>query len=382
METGWARKVAALYSLAFLEGITSFRGVVGSDPSPPISEKEQAEWHAGLCHFHKAAGHPTNRNLARVLRAPGKEPWKIDARVKFRCSACEAVRPGGSSSKQVPPAALTDLPKAWQVLLKDVGERSIWTHHIKCKVLMMMDAATKYKVVVPLLTYGLNEQKNETTQQIIALGCSEAQAYGDLRGLCLDYDLGCLSRVLQSDQCVVESARFEGAQAWLNWPSKRSRMRRRRFTWMMTLCPPLPVWHWLQLHSTKPRPSRASVRSITDEDQVTLSQLQSEHAMAEFPKLLAKRADAESIARKVRAATALTRLKNSNSRQPIREYKPSELVKVWRKYLPHTAHKGHRGGFQKSIKPQWIGPGRVLFQETLLHQTGEDRKLGGRCHPI
>ena len=43
---------------------------------PTVSEKERAAWQARLCQFHRASGHPTNRNLARVLRATIKSCGK------------------------------------------------------------------------------------------------------------------------------------------------------------------------------------------------------------------------------------------------------------------------------------------------------------------
>ena len=51
-----------------------------------------------------------------------------------------------------------------------------------------------------------------------------------------------------------------------------------------------------------------------------------------------------------------------------------DLVKVWRKLQPSDQHKGVRGGHKKSGRPQWIGPGRVIFQEVLPHQPEGDHR--------
>ena len=142
-----------------------------ASPEPEVSEEERVAWRARLSHFHKAAGHPTNRNLARVLKEAQKPQWQIEECMKFRCSACEAVKPGGSSSKQIPPASLTSLPKPWQVVLMDIGEWPVLSHQIKVKFLLMMDGATKLKVVVPLMEYAYNKQLNESTQQVIDAVC-------------------------------------------------------------------------------------------------------------------------------------------------------------------------------------------------------------------
>ena len=59
------------------------------------STKQLAEWNVKLQKFHKASGHPSNRNLARILREAGKEKWQIEAALRLRCPACEATRPLG-----------------------------------------------------------------------------------------------------------------------------------------------------------------------------------------------------------------------------------------------------------------------------------------------
>ena len=124
----------------------------------------------------------------------------------------------------------------------------------------------------------------------------------------------------------------------------------------------------------------------TDEDIATHLQLQQAHPLSEFEKLLSCRSKAEHLARQVRANNILVWLKNSCPRQPLQNFEPATLVKVWRKSLPHEAAKGKRSGFTKTIKPHWVGPGQVLFQELLPSQSGGDRRhvvwvvLGGRAH--
>lgn len=68
----------------------------------------------------------------------------------FRCSASDSVKMGGSSSGQVPPASTAAMPQAWQMVLMDVAEVAFYRPQKKVKFLLIMDAATKFKVVVPL----------------------------------------------------------------------------------------------------------------------------------------------------------------------------------------------------------------------------------------
>ena len=62
------------------------------EPTP----KEVAQWDVQLLKFHKASGHPSNRNLARIIKEAGKQEWQVQRAHQLRCSACEAVKLGGS----------------------------------------------------------------------------------------------------------------------------------------------------------------------------------------------------------------------------------------------------------------------------------------------
>ena len=88
------------------------------------------------------------------------------------------------------------------------------------------------------------------------------------------------------------------------------------------------------------------------------------------------RQQAEEVARRSRALRVMSKLKNSSVKQPLRAFEPMDLVMVWRKQWPaHLLAPGRRGGFQRSIRPHWIGPGRVIFHEVLPHQEeGDDKR--------
>ena len=64
----------------------------------------RARWEAQIAKFHKAAGHPSNRNLARIIKEAGHEEWKIEMARNFHCPACASLKSGGTSSGSVPPA--------------------------------------------------------------------------------------------------------------------------------------------------------------------------------------------------------------------------------------------------------------------------------------
>eukprot|EP00438_Fugacium_kawagutii_P003117 Skav222832 [mRNA] locus=scaffold1338:43482:51341:- [translate_table: standard] len=380
---------------------TMTSGTFEARPEEAVSEKERQDWHAKLCHFHRAAGHPSNRNLARILKDANKEPWKIRACMSFRCSACEAVKPGGGASKQIPPASLGRLPRAWQVMMMDVGEMPFWHHKIKLKFLVMLDAATKYKVAVPLSTYGLSKQLNENTADMVEAVAQRWLSIYPKPHVIIPDNANTMTSTAFSDFCSQNNIWLcppASKEPWAHGVAERAVQEIKTVMEKISLddvtlspstCLALAVAGLNQAENVKGfSPFQWAFGQqfwLTDEDVATHAQLRDDYPFAEFSKLLTNRVMAEMHARKARAENTLTRLQNSSSRQPIREYRPSELVKVWRKLLPHEAHKGKRGGFVKSAKPHWVGPARVLFSELLPHQDGHDRRhvvwvvLGGRC---
>ena len=111
--------------------------------------------------------------------------------------------------------------------------------------------------------------------------------------------------------------------------------------------------------------------SLNDKDLRTIHDIDPE---VEFARLVTSRQQAESVAQKTRAKRVLSKLGNTTVRQPIRNYNPLDLVKIWRKVWPKSQHVGPRGGFRKSGRPAWIGPVRVVFSEVLPHQTHGDQR--------
>ena len=108
--------------------------LMSQPPHPPDapSPEEVQGWEAKLAHFHKAAGHPTNSNLVRLLQEAGHPRWRIDKAKEFKRSACEALRPGRLSSGQVPPAATYPLYQAWQAVGLDVSEWYLARSSLPC----------------------------------------------------------------------------------------------------------------------------------------------------------------------------------------------------------------------------------------------------------
>ena len=114
--------------------------------------------------------------------------------------------------------------------------------------------------------------------------------------------------------------------------------------------------------------------NITDEDYRTFASWPRSQQQ-DFTALVTARQQAVEVARRTRATRVLPKLANTAVRQPLREFKEMDLVKIWRKQWPAEIYKGPRGGSKKSCRPHWIGPGRVIFHEVLPQpQEGDHRR--------
>ena len=359
--------------------------------SPPDSveiqptQQERAQWQAKISKYHRAAGHPTNRNLARLVKNAGQPQWKIDDVLHYKCPACEAIRPGGMSSKAIPPASTAPFFKAWQAVGLDTFEWKIPGTKLKMKALLMLDLATKVRAVSYIKTYENLTMEAESAEDLIK-GFSE----------------GWLAHYPKPALVIMDSATtFDSAKFWnfINGLNIAQHFPADKEPWAngMVEAAVHDVKHTataIHLEALDQEPlvsmflavaslnateftagysafqwAFGSQYSLDDEDFRTFHQLDS---VSDYQRLVQARQQAETIAVKTKSQRILSKLSNTIVRQPLQEYKPMDLVKVWRKYQPADQHTGKRGGFKKALRPHWIGPGRVVFSEVIPRQEEGD----------
>ena len=112
-----------------------------------VPQQEREQWQAKLQHYHRAAGHPSNKNLIHLFKDAGLPAWKIIMARNFRCSACESLKPGGTSSGSIPPAATHQLYQPWQAIGFDATDWLVPGQKTKVRFVLMVDLATKLKAV-------------------------------------------------------------------------------------------------------------------------------------------------------------------------------------------------------------------------------------------
>ncbi|CAL1133413.1 unnamed protein product [Cladocopium goreaui] len=302
------------------------------------STEQLAEWNVKLQKFHKASGHPSNRNLARILREAGKEKWQIEAALRLRCPACEATRPGGSSSGKIPPVSTNRLPQAWHMVMMDVGEWNVVSVRKKLKFLLMIDAATKFRSTVPLMVYDINQQGNENAKMVI-------EAFG--RGWLAEKPKPLV--VVPDNANTLCSAAFREfchtnnlwlsppveKEAWAHGIAERAVQETKLLadkifisdgTLSLELCLALSTaalnstenahgfspFQWAYGHSFQ----------WTDEDITTHLQLQQAHPLSEFEKLLSCRRKAENLARQALKGAAM----RLPALPPVNEYEETDFL--------------------------------------------------------
>ena len=367
----------------------------GEDQQPdgedqPPSEDALRKWEVQLNQFHRAAGHPSTRNLVRMLVDAQVEPWKIQQARKFRCSTCEEMVKGGVSSKQIPPAAMRPLPVAWEQVGIDLAEWTVPNQNTKVKFVMMIDLATRYRITETLFVYAHGENKVETTDMMIKV-ITTRWLMSMPRPKCLVPDN---ANTLVSYKITefmadlgIEIATPPDGESWAHGISERAVGQIKETASLIQQSLPDQDPFLTLAMATSAMNNTEFVKGYTsiqwafgkqaELDDGELRQqlsLPIDRQQHEFLRLLNQRQLAEECARKAKARTVMSKLKNSAVRQPLRTFKMGQPVYIWRKFLPHSVYAGKKGGHKHVGRPRWVGPGRVVFHELVPGQEEEDRK--------
>ena len=372
----------------------SSRGNGHDDPAVPdsdVSPKERQAWEAKISRFHRAAGHPTARNLARMLQDAQVEPWKVKAALQYRCPACEEQKPGGSSSKQVPNVSIRPLPQAWEQVGINIAEWEVPGQDLKVKFILLMDMATGYRVTESLATYKHGQVWNESAEDVMkAITLRWIMDKPRPKVIVPDNANTMLSqRVMDflADLTIEVLPPPEG-ECWSHGLVERNIQHvKETASRIQRGSPDQDPTYSLALatsavNSTEFKKGFSSIQwafgrqaELSDDELRQQLCLPVDRQQEEpFLRLLQQRQVAEENARTARARLAISKLKNTSIRQPVRTFSMAQPVMMWRKFLPHTIYRGRKGGYRPTMRPRWIGPGRIVFHELVRGQDEEDRE--------
>ena len=387
-----------LHALGLSEDSGDVLAIEGESEEPTAKDREL--WRIQLLKYHRAAGHPNNYNLARLVRDAGRPSWQVKEAHELKCEDCRALKLGGESSGQIPPATMRPLPKAWEVVGMDTCDWQPDKAKEKFKLLVLMDLATKFKAAAILMTFGQYEMKVEGTDLLLD-AVSKLWLSDKPKPLVIIPDnaksmVSTRMREVMSEMNIgIDTP--PAKESWAHGLMERAVQEVKDVLSKISLSnPDLPVSTCLSLtmqalNSTEYVQGYTPFQwvygkqfSLTDEDQRCLLNGTTSPNSTDFSSMLSKREEAEGIARKVRAQKVMVKLKNSKVRQPLQVFEPMDLVKIWRKA---TLGEGPRGGARKTSRPHWLGPGRVVFHEVINGQRPEDDRrhivwvvVGGTMH--
>ncbi|CAE7823229.1 CACNA1B, partial [Symbiodinium necroappetens] len=126
--------------------------------------KEQAR--ALLHRLHKAAGHPSNRALARICRDRGMPKWVVDLAINLKCQACLNTQRG---EQLIVPHSVGTKPQPWQMIGIDVFELVFPEQRRKARYLITMCLVMRYMTVELLWEGPMNETGTDSGEKLVSV---------------------------------------------------------------------------------------------------------------------------------------------------------------------------------------------------------------------
>ena len=352
-----------------------------------VDEAMYKKWEAQVAKFHRAAGHPTNKNLARIIKEAGHEPWRVQVALDHQCPSCQFLKQGGTSSGLIPPASTTGPAPAWHSVGVDTGEWVVPRSKFKVKFIVLVDVATKLRLVQPLCKYDIMTMRTESTEDVTRAFTERwLSTFPKPHVLLMDSAKSFLSDSFHefasslNIQVHFVAEKEHWAHGVVEAVVQDVKMTASAIHLEALDQDPYVTLHLAAsaLNSTEYTAGYSAFQwafgkqySIPDEDVRTFNGCDFQ---GEYVKLVAARQQAEAIATRTRARRVLSKLANTTVRQPLRQYAPMDLVKIWRREWPKQQFQGPRGKLCKSGRPHWIGPGRVVFSKVLPHQEAGDER--------
>ena len=329
---------------------------------PGVDKKEYEAWKAKIAKFHRAAGHPTNRNLASIVEDGGHAEWKVRAALEHKCPACEAGKLGGTSAGTIPPTSTQPHYRAWEAVTVDAAEWPVPGSKQKVKFLLFMDYATKLRAVAPLKIYDALSMDAESADMVIQSFAEKwLSVFPKPKVVIMDaaktftsarvHEFLASVNILPHFVAETEHWSHGVAEAGVQDVKTTATAIQRdalhqdpRVTLYLAVA---------SLNSTEYTAGYSAYQwaygqnyNITDEDYRTFASIPATQQQ-DFTALVTARQQAEEIARRTKAQRVLTRLANTSVRQPLREFKEMDLVKIWRKFLASRNPQGSQRGAQK-----------------------------------
>ena len=348
-----------------------------------VDDTQRERCRAMLHRLHRSAGHPSNRNLARLIRDRGLPRWMVEEAANLKCQACVENQRG---NQLIPHKSIGVQPQPWQFVGMDVFEVPFPKQQCKVRYLVMADLCMQFVSLQVLHVGSLSDSGTDGGDKLVAAFCNgwlihrprpewvlvdsqTSLCYGamsdflSMAGIGLSviageahWQHGKTESMVRITKGIIRRLRNENpeidpaAAAYLACIASNN-------TWKSNGFSPVQ-WAYGCDPDFKP--------------DVEPDPLEANKRFGIGPKIFAElqqhRDRARAICAEEIAKETMTRLWNSSSR-PVSSFQVGDFVFVWRS----ATLKARKRDATYNPEPRFIGPGRVVLIEPSLL---EDRRQG------
>ena len=342
------------------------------DDEADISTTEREKGRAILHRLHRAAGHPSNQSLARLLRDRKLPKWLINEASKLQCPHCTSTQQG---NKMILHRSIGEHPRPWQIVGIDVMELPFPEQQSKARFLLMTCLTMNFVCVAPLWVGKMSATGTDSGEKIIATFCDYWLAHRprpewmmvDAQSSLVNGDF---PKFLQTAGIGLIAAPGEGH--WIHGKTEamvklmKRTMRRIRHEHPL-LAPSLiaSLATYASNHMTKSSGFSPiqwaygydpdALERKNDPLQVNAEKVFGPQHFQEFQQL---RNRAGEIHRQEAARDAVTRIWNSAPRELV-DYQVGDFVCIWRT----MTLKARKRGTDYNPEARFFGPGRIVLIE-------------------
>ena len=356
------------------DSVTQSRGEKELDN---VSKQDRERTLVMLHRLHRAAGHPSNRSLARLCQDRGLPPWVSQLALQLRCQACVETKKGAQMTL---PASIESRPRPWQMLGLDVFELYFPKQKLKARYLLTVCLTMRF-VSVHLLWQGdVAQTGTDSGEKLInafveswllhrprpewlLVDAQTPLSKGDFAKFCQSIGVGL--------SVVPGEAHWQhGATESMVKAVKETmkRIRNEQSTLSPKLCGLLASVAQNQVDRVKGFSPVQWAYGLEpgqwhlEHDPLEVNS-HNNMSTADFWQVQKNRDKVETIHKQELAAARMTRLYNASGR-PTSSYQVGDWACVWR----NTTLRARRNEFQN--EPRFIGPGRVAMIEPAVLPEG------------
>ena len=338
-----------------------------------VSEQKRQQARALLTRLHKAAGHPSNRALARICRDRGMPRRIVNEALNLRCQACLDTRRG---EQLIVPHSLGTKPQPWQMLGMDVMELVFPQQRRKARYLVAICLVMRLMMVEMLWEGPMNETGLDSGQHLAETFASgwlhhrpkpewimtdpqSSLAKGDFAEFC--GWIGC-GLTVTPGEAHWQNGGVESAIKAVKKTMRRIRNDAPEVT--ARACGHLAAAAQNNTDSVKGFSQwayRSNPAAWNEHGDPLVINKNQGGRPEEFWQLQRWRSKAEEVHRQNLAMETMTRLQNASPR-PVVDFRVGDWVCVWRN-ATLKARRARQGSEHVNPEPRFIGPGRVAMLE-------------------